>query len=63
MAAARSPFASQLFSEVVPLRGVLLGLFFTAVGMFFDPVALAGHVPSLRRSAGSYRCGPPVRKH
>jgi len=42
MAAARSPFASQLFSEVVPLRGVLLGLFFTAVGMFFDPKALAG---------------------
>ena len=42
MAAARSPFASQLFSEVVPLRGVLLGLFFTAVGMFFDPLALAG---------------------
>ncbi len=43
MAAARSPFASQLFSEVVPLRGVLLGLFFTAVGMFFDPSALAGN--------------------
>jgi CPA2 family monovalent cation:H+ antiporter-2 len=42
MAAATSPFASQLFSEVVPLRGVLLGLFFTAVGMFFDPSALAG---------------------
>jgi CPA2 family monovalent cation:H+ antiporter-2 len=44
MAASRSPFASQLFSEVVPLRGVLLGLFFTAVGMFFDPQALAGQI-------------------
>lgn len=42
VAASRSPFANQLFSEVVPLRGVLLGLFFTAVGMFFDPEALVG---------------------
>ena len=32
-----SPYAHQLFAEVVPLRGVLLGIFFTAVGMLFDP--------------------------
>jgi K+:H+ antiporter len=37
MAASASPYAHQLFSEVVPLRGVLLGIFFTAVGMLFDP--------------------------
>lgn len=37
VAASGSPFAHQLFSEVVPLRGVLLGIFFTAVGMFFVP--------------------------
>ena len=37
VAASGSPYAHQLFSEVVPLRGVLLGIFFTAVGMFFDP--------------------------
>jgi CPA2 family monovalent cation:H+ antiporter-2 len=37
MAASASPYAHQLFSEVVPLRGVLLGIFFTAVGMFFEP--------------------------
>jgi CPA2 family monovalent cation:H+ antiporter-2 len=38
-----SPYAHQLFAEVVPLRGVLLGLFFTAVGMLLDPaVALGG---------------------
>ncbi len=36
VAATSSPYANQLFSEVVPLRGVLLGLFFTAVGMLFD---------------------------
>ena len=37
VAASGSPYAHQLFSEVVPLRGVLLGIFFTAVGMFFSP--------------------------
>ena len=36
VAASASPYAHQLFSEVVPLRGVLLGIFFTAVGMFFN---------------------------
>ncbi|MEZ4352846.1 MAG: cation:proton antiporter [Myxococcota bacterium] len=40
VAASGSPYAHQLFSEVVPLRGVLLGIFFTAVGMFFDPAAV-----------------------
>ena len=34
-----SPYAHQLFSEVLPLRGVLIGLFFTAVGMLLDPLA------------------------
>ncbi len=37
VAASASPYAHQLFSEVIPLRVVLLGIFFTAVGMFFDP--------------------------
>lgn len=32
-----SPYAHQLFAEVVPLRGLLLGVFFTAVGMLFNP--------------------------
>jgi len=40
VAATSSPYAHQLFSEVVPLRGVLLGLFFTAVGMLFEPRVL-----------------------
>jgi CPA2 family monovalent cation:H+ antiporter-2 len=34
-----SPYAHQLFAEVAPVRGVLLGIFFTAVGMLFDPAA------------------------
>jgi CPA2 family monovalent cation:H+ antiporter-2 len=32
-----SPYARQLFAEVAPLRGVLLGVFFTAVGMLLVP--------------------------
>ncbi|HEY5657451.1 MAG TPA: cation:proton antiporter [Myxococcota bacterium] len=36
-----SPYAHQLFAEVVPLRGVLLSIFFTAVGMLLDPAAAA----------------------
>ena len=43
VAASTSPYAHQLFSEVVPLRGVLLGVFFTAVGMLFDPQVLVDH--------------------
>jgi CPA2 family monovalent cation:H+ antiporter-2 len=43
VAASTSPYANQLFSEVVPLRGVLLGVFFTAVGMLFDPQVLVEH--------------------
>ena len=40
VAATASPYSHQLFSEIVPLRGVLIGLFFTAVGMLLEPRAL-----------------------
>jgi len=42
-----SPYSHQLFAEVVPLRGVLLGTFFTAVGMLFDPVAAGRQWPAV----------------
>ncbi len=45
VAATSSPYAQQLFSEVVPLRGVLLGIFFTAVGMLFEPRVVLEHAP------------------
>jgi len=45
VAATTSPYANQLFSEVVPLRGVLLGIFFTAIGMLFEPRVLIDHLP------------------
>ena len=44
---ATSPYAHQLFAEVVTLRGVLLGLFFTAVGMLFDPAAAVANAPEV----------------
>ena len=47
VAATASPYSHQLFSEVVPLRGVLIGLFFTAVGMLFDPSVLVDQAPSV----------------
>lgn len=36
LALSASPYAHQLFAEVMPLRGILLGVFFTAVGMLVD---------------------------
>ncbi len=32
-----SPYSQQLFAEVAPLRGVLLGVFFTSIGMLLAP--------------------------
>ena len=37
MVLSSTPYGRQLFAEVVPLRGVLLGVFFTAAGMLLDP--------------------------
>lgn len=42
-----TPWAHQLFSEVVSLRGVLLGVFFTAVGMLLDLGAAGERVGGL----------------
>lgn len=47
-----SPYARQLFAEVVPLRGLLLGVFFTAVGMLFDPRAAAAQWTAVLAYAG-----------
>ena len=45
VAASSSPYAHQLFSEVVPLRGVVLGIFFTAIGMLFEPRVMIDQAP------------------
>jgi CPA2 family monovalent cation:H+ antiporter-2 len=60
LAAAASPWGHQLFAEVLPLRGVLLGVFFTAVGMLLD-VRLAwqhaGLVAALALAATALKAG------
>ena len=53
-----SPYAQQLFAEVIPLRGVLLGIFFTAVGMLLDPARAAGALAGI----GLYVAGVVVLK-
>jgi CPA2 family monovalent cation:H+ antiporter-2 len=45
MVASASPYAYQMFAELVPLRGVFIGLFFTAMGMLFDPAATVAAAP------------------
>jgi K+:H+ antiporter len=47
LALSLSPYAHQLYAEVLPLRGVLLGAFFTAVGMLFDPTSAAQQWPAV----------------
>jgi CPA2 family monovalent cation:H+ antiporter-2 len=60
LAASASPWGHQLFAEVLPLRGVLLGVFFTAVGMLLD-VRLAwenaGLVAALLFAATALKAG------
>ena len=45
VAASSSPYAEKLFSEVIPLRGVVLGIFFTAIGMLFEPSVVIEQAP------------------
>lgn len=47
VAASSSPYAQQLFSEVIPLRGVVLGIFFTAIGMLFEPMVMIEQAPTV----------------
>jgi CPA2 family monovalent cation:H+ antiporter-2 len=42
-----SPWSHQLFAEILPLRGVLLGIFFTAVGMLLDPAVAWQSAPQV----------------
>lgn len=44
---AASPYAHQLQAEVAPLRGVLLGVFFTSIGMLVEPVAALHLAPQI----------------
>jgi CPA2 family monovalent cation:H+ antiporter-2 len=50
---ASSPYSHQVLAEIAPLRGVLLGMFFTAVGMLFDPRAAFDAGPALGLYVGA----------
>jgi len=50
---AASPYAHQVQAEIEPLRGVLLGIFFTSVGMLFDPLAAFGAAPATLAYVGA----------
>ena len=50
---ASSPYAHQVLAEIVPLRGLLLGIFFTAVGMLFDPLTALAAGPTLGLYVGA----------
>ncbi len=41
LALSDSPFAHQVFAELIPLRDVFIAVFFTSVGMIFQPQLLA----------------------
>lgn len=55
---AASPYAHQVVAEIAPLRGLLLGIFFTAVGMLFDPGAALSHATGV----GAYVAAAMVGK-
>ena len=44
LAANATAYGPQLYAEVLPLRGILLGIFFTAVGMLLDLGSAAEHI-------------------
>jgi CPA2 family monovalent cation:H+ antiporter-2 len=50
---AASPYAHQVQAEIEPLRGVLLGIFFTSVGMLFDPLAALDAAPATLAYVGA----------
>lgn len=54
---AASPYAHQVQAEIEPLRGVLLGIFFTSVGMLFDPLAALDAAPATLAYVGAVVLG------
>lgn len=43
LALSGTPYAHQVFAELLPLRDVFVALFFTSIGVLLDPAALSGH--------------------
>lgn len=43
IAVSGTPYAHQVFAELLPLRDAFVAVFFTSIGALLDPAALAGH--------------------
>jgi monovalent cation:H+ antiporter-2, CPA2 family len=43
LALSGTPYAHQVFAELLPLRDAFVALFFTSIGALLEPAALAGH--------------------
>src|SRR5206468_2634426 len=42
LALSGSPYAHQVFAELLPLRDAFVAIFFTSIGMLFEPAVIAG---------------------
>ncbi|MFN8177898.1 MAG: cation:proton antiporter [bacterium] len=52
LALSGSPYAHQVFAELVPLRDAFVAVFFTSIGMLFEPATLLAHPAALLGMVG-----------
>lgn len=53
LALSGSPYAQQVFAELLPLRDAFVAIFFTSIGMLLDPAALAAEPALLASMLGA----------
>src|SRR5437899_1879755 len=53
LALSGSLYAHQVFAELLPLRDAFVALFFTSIGMLFEPAAIAGEPALLAGMVGA----------
>lgn len=52
LALSGSPYAHQVFAELLPLRDVFVAIFFTSIGMLLDPRAIAAQPAAIATVVG-----------
>src|SRR5206468_2866667 len=53
LALSGSPYAHQVFAELLPLRDAFVAIFFTSIGMLFEPAVIAGEPVLLAGMVGA----------
>src|SRR5437016_3655151 len=53
LALSGSPYAHQVFAELLPLRDAFVAIFFTSIGMLFEPAVIAGEPALLAGMVGA----------